>query len=127
MNIMNIWENDILYLLFQGKFENQRKLSEQSGYSLGTVNQSIRYLFENGYIDSNNNITSKTIDYIENKKVKRAVILAAGYGMRMVPINTEVPKGLIEVNGETLIERIIKSLLKFLILPLRIPKNSNLS
>lgn len=110
MNIMNIWENDILYLLFQGKFENQRKLSEQSGYSLGTVNQSIRYLFENGYIDSNNNVTSKTIDYIENKKVKRAVILAAGYGMRMVPINTEVPKGLIEVNGETLIERIIKHL-----------------
>ena len=28
----------------------------------------------------------------------------------MVPINTEVPKGLIEVNGETLIERIIKHL-----------------
>ena len=30
--------------------------------------------------------------------------------MRMVPINTEVPKGLLEVNGEALIERIIKQL-----------------
>lgn len=30
--------------------------------------------------------------------------------MRMVPINTEMPKGLIEVNGEPLIERIIKQL-----------------
>ena len=30
--------------------------------------------------------------------------------MRMVPINTEVSKGLLEVNGETLIERLIKQL-----------------
>lgn len=30
--------------------------------------------------------------------------------MRMVPINTEMPKGLLEVNGEPLIERIIKQL-----------------
>lgn len=30
--------------------------------------------------------------------------------MRMVPINTEIPKGLLEVNGEALIERIIKQL-----------------
>ena len=26
----------------------------------------------------------------------QAIILAAGFGMRMVPINTEVPKGLLE-------------------------------
>lgn len=30
--------------------------------------------------------------------------------MRIVPINTEVPKGLLEVKGEPLIERIIKQL-----------------
>ena len=30
--------------------------------------------------------------------------------MRMVPINTEIPKGLIEINGERLIERIIRQL-----------------
>lgn len=40
----------------------------------------------------------------------RATILAAGYGLRMVPINTEEPKGLLEVHGEPLIERIIKQL-----------------
>lgn len=43
-------------------------------------------------------------------KPQQAVILAAGFGMRMVPINTEVPKGLLEVHGESLIERIIKQL-----------------
>ena len=37
---------------------------------------------------------------IIQKTPQRAVILAAGFGMRMVPINTEMPKGLLEVNGE---------------------------
>lgn len=46
----------------------------------------------------------------KNKTPKRAIILATGFGMRMVPINTEMPKGLLEVNGEPLIERIIKQL-----------------
>ena len=47
----------------------------------------------------------------QNTNVKRnAIILAAGFGMRMVPINLSTPKGLLEVNGETLIERLIKQL-----------------
>ena len=29
-------------------------------------------------------------------------MLAAGVGMRMIPINTEVSKGMLEVRGETL-------------------------
>lgn len=41
---------------------------------------------------------------------KNAIILAAGYGMRMAPINMETPKGLLEIHGETLIERLIKQL-----------------
>lgn len=41
---------------------------------------------------------------------KNAVILAAGFGMRMVPINLETPKGLLEIDGEPLAERLIKQL-----------------
>lgn len=44
------------------------------------------------------------------KYEKNAIILAAGIGTRMVPINTELPKGMLEANGERLIERIIKQL-----------------
>lgn len=44
------------------------------------------------------------------QRLKNAIILAAGIGTRMVPINTELPKGMLEVNGERLIERIIKQL-----------------
>ena len=42
--------------------------------------------------------------------MRQAVILAAGYGMRMVPINLETPKGLLTVRGEVLIERLIRQL-----------------
>lgn len=45
----------------------------------------------------------------ENKP-QRAVILAAGIGLRMVPINTKLPKGLLKVKDEPLIERLIKQL-----------------
>lgn len=53
---------------------------------------------------------NKKISRLDKNIPQRAVILAAGYGMRMVPINTETPKGLLEINGEPLIERIIKQL-----------------
>lgn len=38
---------------------------------------------------------------------KNAIILAAGFGMRMVPINTMYTKGMLKVNGEPLVERLI--------------------
>lgn len=47
---------------------------------------------------------------ILNSLKKTAIILAAGTGMRMVPINTHIPKGLLKVNGEPLVERLIKQL-----------------
>lgn len=43
-------------------------------------------------------------------KPKNAIILAAGIGLRMVPINMELPKGLLEVQEEALIERLISQL-----------------
>ena len=49
-------------------------------------------------------------DFTEDNKPQNAIILAAGFGMRMVPINMEVPKGLLEVHGELLIERLIRQL-----------------
>lgn len=43
-------------------------------------------------------------------KVKNAVILAAGFSSRFVPICFDKPKGLLQVQGETLIERQIRQL-----------------
>lgn len=107
---MNIQEMDILNILKKGKYSTQRKLAEESGYSLGTVNQSVKALKEEGYLDQNICLTEKARREFEENKPKQAIILAAGAGMRMVPINTEQPKGLLEVDGEPLIERIIRQL-----------------
>ena len=45
-------------------------------------------------------------------RVKRAIIMAAGYGNRMLPITHTIPKPLIKVNGISMIETIIQALLK---------------
>lgn len=107
---MNKQESDILNTLLLEPFINQRILAEVSGHSLGVVNRSLKELIKNDYLDESIRPTIKAITEFKQKTPQRAVILAAGFGMRMVPINTEMPKGLLEVNGEPLIERIIKQL-----------------
>lgn len=107
---MNKQESDILNALLLEPFINQRILAEVSGHSLGVVNRSLKELIKAGYLNEAICPTAKAVSEYKNKTPKRAIILAAGFGMRMVPINTEMPKGLLEVNGEPLIERIIKQL-----------------
>lgn len=107
---MNKQECDILNMLMTESFINQRILAEISGYSLGTVNRSLKELIKNGYLNDTIQPTIRAIAESKKTSPKRAIILAAGFGMRMVPINMEMPKGLIEVHGEPLIERIIKQL-----------------
>ncbi len=107
---MNKKDYDILKEIFLNGKSNQRDLAKNSGYSLGSVNTSIKNLIRSGFIDNNMGLTNKSIKEIKQKKPKNAIILAAGFGMRMVPINLEFPKGIIEVKGERLIERIIKQL-----------------
>ena len=107
---MNKQESDILNTLLIEPFINQRILAEVSGHSLGVVNRSLKELIKMDYLDDSIRPTVKAITEFKEKTPQRAIILAAGFGMRMVPINTEMPKGLLEVNGEPLIERIIKQL-----------------
>ncbi len=107
---MNKQELDILNILFLEPFINQRILSEASGHSLGVVNKSIKTLIKEGFLDDTIRFTKKASQEFQSKAPKNAIILAAGFGMRMIPINTKIPKALLEVNGEPLIERIIKQL-----------------
>lgn len=108
--IMNKQEADILMEIQQEQFATQRMLSEATKYSLGIVNKSLHNLKNQGYINEDNKLTDKARKDLNNKSPQNAIILAAGLGMRMVPINMQIPKALIEVKGEILIERIIKHL-----------------
>ena len=107
---MNKQECDILNTLKQTSYRNQRDLAENSGHSLGVVNRSIKALIQKGFITEEMQLTEMSEEYFSKTNPKSAIILAAGFGMRMVPINTEAPKGLLEIDGEPLIERLIKQL-----------------
>lgn len=107
---MNNSKQDILNNLIKEPFINQRILAAQTGHSLGIVNRSIKELISEGYLDEEIRPTEKAFCEAKEKAPKNAIILAAGFGMRMVPINTETPKGLLEIKGERLIECTIRQL-----------------
>lgn len=107
---MNIQECDVLLALMREPYVSQRMLAEVCGHSIGIVNRSIKKLVQNEYVDDQMRPTEEAMRKLREQSPKNAIILAAGFGMRMVPINKETPKALIEVNGEPLIERIIKQL-----------------
>jgi CTP:phosphocholine cytidylyltransferase-like protein/thiamine kinase-like enzyme len=107
---VNVYKYDIMNHLIKEGYINQRTIAETTNYSLGKVNEIIRELMEEQYVNDQFLLTEKAYKEIDLKKPKNAIILAAGFGMRMVPINTEVPKGLLEIHGEPLIERLINQL-----------------
>lgn len=107
---MNKMDYDVLGFLLKHPYETQRELAELLGCSLGSINQTLARLQKEGYLNNEMQPTELAGQKACQTAPKNAIILAAGFGMRMVPINTEIPKGLIEVNGERLIERLIKQL-----------------
>lgn len=107
---MNTHEMDILKELGTRPFISQRNLADHCGCSLGMVNCSLKNLESIGFLTEEKKLTEAGEAFLNQNRPRRAVILAAGFGMRMVPINMEQPKALLEVNGEVLIERLIRQL-----------------
>ena len=107
---MNNQDADILIECEKNPGANQRQLSEATGWSLGIVNRSLRNLEKEGFLGGPEGLTEAGKQEILRRSPKRAVVLAAGFGMRMVPINLTTPKALLEVKGERLIDRLLKQL-----------------
>lgn len=74
------------------------------------VNRSLKRLIAHEYLTEAVSLTKKAQQLFISRKPQRAIILAAGFGMRMVPIKLTIPKALLEVNGERLIDRLINQL-----------------
>ena len=106
---MNLVEADLLLALNRQHIESQRALSEITGHSLGAVNQALSSLGEGGYLDGFS-LLPRVRKKIQACRPQNAILLAAGYGMRMIPIQQERPKALLCVRGEKLIERQIRQL-----------------
>ena len=91
---------------------SQRKLSELTKLSLGTINKVVTDLLKNNYIKEDNSITDEGIKALSPYRVKRAIFLAAGFGSRLVPITLNTPKPLVLVNGKRIIETLLDACIK---------------
>ena len=110
VNFVNINELEVLKCIQLNGFISQRKLSNLTGLSLGKINNSIKLLKVNNLINENMSVSEKAKTLIAENKPKSAIILSAGYGLKMVPLCRDIPKALLEVKGEILIERLIEQL-----------------
>ena len=90
---------------------SQRNIAKTTGMSVGTVNKIILNLTDEGYL-SNNEITEKGIEAMEPYRVKRAIMIAAGLGSRLIPITLNTPKPLIRVKGKRMIENTLDRLIE---------------
>ena len=106
---MNVFSFDLLLALAETPFRSQRELAGRSGLSLGLVNRSLQELKDEGLLDDVFSLTDQARLLLAASQPRQAVILAAGYGMRMVPVSG-TPKALLEVRGERLVERLIRQL-----------------
>jgi len=97
-------EFKLLYCIKKNGNLTVRELAEKCGLSVGTVSTTKNALEKNKYID-NNGITECGIKALAPYKVDNAVIMAAGMSSRFVPLSLEMPKGLLKVKDEVLIER----------------------
>lgn len=96
----------------------QRELAAKLNVSLGTAHGLIKECLGRGYIEeqvhsgggSGWELTEEGKRLLEPYKVDGALIIAAGFGSRFVPLTFETPKGLLEVFGERMIERQIRQL-----------------
>lgn len=109
-DLVNIQKLDVLRTLLTERCSSQRDVAAACGHSLGTVNASVRELRDEALLDSNLAPTAKAYATARKTSPKRAVILAAGSGRRMGPIHLNTSKAFLEVNGEPLIERLIRQL-----------------
>ncbi|MBR4910101.1 MAG: NTP transferase domain-containing protein [Clostridia bacterium] len=108
---MNIKEFDVLrYFCENHGIITQRLVSDEVGQSLGSVNSIISKLQKAELIDEGYQVTQKGLELMKPYKVKNAIILAAGMSTRFIPVSYELPKGLISVKGEIMIEREIEQL-----------------
>lgn len=110
MNIISFDGFELIKYLDYWGYENQRIISNDLNISLGKTNKLLLELNKLHYLNDDYNLTHKSKLLIKRNVPQRAIILAAGNGLRMIPINNTVPKALLNIKEEILIERMIEQL-----------------
>ncbi|OAT80914.1 choline kinase [Bacillus sp. MKU004] len=110
---MNRESLKIIRELMKNRTLSQREIADKCRISLGKTNKLLSSLIEDGYIVKESKeyiLKEKAKESVEPFKVDNAIIMAAGFGSRFVPLTYETPKGLLEVHGERMLERQIEQL-----------------
>lgn len=107
---MNKRDGDVILALSSNKYRNQRELADACSCSLGAINGSLKNLSKEGFVNSKMKLTDKSKKLLSENSPKRAILLAAGLGIKKSLFDAEIPKALLEIQGEILIERIIRQL-----------------
>ena len=100
----------LVHLITSKETLSQRKMEAMTGYSLGTINRTMKELADLGYV-SDGMPTDSARSALEPYRAKRAIFLAAGFGTRLVPITFNTPKPLVRVEGVRLIDGLIDACL----------------
>ena len=107
----------VIKLMKENEDIPQREIAKKLKISLAYVNKILFSMELDGFLKTDSgfpffkrHMTEKATTEYEACKVDNAIIMAAGFGSRFVPLTYATPKGLLEVFGERMIERQIKQL-----------------
>lgn len=105
-------EFDVLVAISEQKeIKSQKDIADELKISLSTVGKYLQILKEKGYV-ADKRITTKGLEELKPYEVKRAIIMAAGFGSRLVPITLNTPKPLVRVKGVRLIDTLINAIVE---------------
>lgn len=99
----------LVYLTEQTGSQSQRAMAEGLHLSVGSVNRVVKELTQQGLV-CDGRITTQGLEALEPHRVRRAVLMAAGFGSRLVPITLNTPKPLVRVKGVRIIDTLLDAL-----------------
>ena len=108
---MNKSEFDLLTLIYKNKKTRLEDLSKVTRTPLARITQIVEKLKDDGILSESRkkeiSISEKGELRLEPYRVKKMLIIAAGFGSRLVPVTLNTPKPLIRVNGTRIIDTIL--------------------
>lgn len=101
---------DILTTVEAAKSElTASEIAQAAGLDANTASKTLAELTDAKYMNGSR-ITNAGLAALEPYRVQRAVILAAGFGARMIPITLNTPKPLVRVKGERIIDSLLDAI-----------------
>lgn len=114
---MNRYEFEIMTYLERRKEQEYtlRMISDSLKISGTMISKSLEVLEKNKWIQKNENkikVTEEGMEALEPYRVKKAVVMAAGFGSRMMPATSDRPKPLVTVNGVRILDTLLDALVR---------------